>query len=106
MVLRAGFGVLIASFPDICMLFALCIISSNIFIMIFLFINVYNCTNTEVEGEVGIPFKRLSTQVIFYITDLISYIIDRSKAVLRIRFYVLACFGVSFCTLFTFCVPR
>ena len=41
----------------------------------------------------------LSPQVIFYITD-------RSKAVLLIWFSVFACFGVSFCTVFTLCVSR
>ena len=34
--------VLIASVPDLCILFALCIISSNKFIIIFLFRNVYD----------------------------------------------------------------
>ena len=32
------------------------------------------------------------------------YITDRSKAVLLIWFSVFACFSVSFCTVFTFCV--
>ena len=39
---------------------------------------------------VGIPLKRLGTKVIFYITDQISYIIDRSKAVPRSRYSVLS----------------
>ena len=36
----------------------------------------------------------------------LMYITDHSKAVLPICFSVFACFGVSFCTVFTFCVSR
>ena len=53
----------------------------------------------EAVGEVGYPLNRFKPPVIFYITD-------RSKAVLLIWFSVLASFGVSFCTVFTFYVSR
>ena len=46
-----------------------------------------------------VPFNRFKHPVMFYITD-------RSKAVLLIWFSVFACFGVSFCTVFTFYVSR
>ena len=58
------------------------------------------CTTSETGGEVG-AVKSIEAQppVIFYITD-------HSKAVLLIWFSVLACFGVSYCTVFTFFVSR
>ena len=48
---------------------------------------------SEAEGEFGRPFGLI---LLFYITD-------HSKAVLLICFSLFACFGISFCTYFTFC---
>ena len=54
-------------------------------------------TTSEVEGEVGIPLSQIKSPVIFYVTG-------RSKAVLLIWLFMFTCFGVSFCTVFTFYV--
>ena len=51
------------------------------------------------EGEVGYTLNRFKPPVLFDITD-------RSKAVLLIWLSVFACFGVSFCTCFTFYVSK
>ena len=53
---------------------------------------------SEPEGDVGRLLNRLKPPLVFYITDC-------SKAGLLIWFPVFACFGVSFCTVFT-CVSR
>ena len=45
---------------------------------------------------------RLKPPVTFYI--ILFYINDRSRSVLLIWFYVFACIGVSFCTVFIFFV--
>ena len=58
---------------------------------------MYERAISEAEGEVGYPLNWFKPQVIFYITD-------HSKAVLLIWFFVVAYFGVSFCTVFTFYV--
>ena len=54
-------------------------------------------TTSEAGGDVGRRFNQFL--VILYITD-------RSKPVLLIWLSVFADFGVSFCTVFTFCVSR
>ena len=53
----------------------------------------------EAEGGVGYSLNWFKPPVIFHITD-------RSDVVLLIWFSVFACFGVSFCTVFSFCVSR
>ena len=55
--------------------------------------------SSEAEGEVARLLNQVKPPVIFHITD-------HSEAVLLIWFSVLACFGISFCTVFTFCVSR
>ena len=62
---------------------------------LFLFIGVYDRAISETEGEVGCPFNRLSPLLLCSITV-------RSKAALLIWLSDFACFGVSFCTVFTF----
>ena len=51
-------------------------------------------------------FSRPIHQVSVYRTIGPLVITDRSKAVLFVWFSLFSCFGVSFCTVFTFCVPR
>ena len=56
-------------------------------------------TTSEAEGEVWRLLNRLKPPVIFEITGS-----SKALLVLLILFSVFACFGVNFCTVFTFCV--
>ena len=65
---------------------------------------------TEQPTKCFLPFQKLRARLAplnrFKPTPVVFIISDRSKAVLLISSSVFACFGVSFCTVYTFCVSR